>query len=202
MDVLCRRAGCRLRQGRLDAAAEDLERANRLSAQVGRSVAPQVRYGQGAVAAEGGNPARAKALLEEALAATGEGDFGVTTVRARALTLLGRLALAGGDHVLALERFGEVRAVQRDSPLSSDLAEVAEVQAETALLSGAAEEVAWFLGLAVALRGIPVTGDDAVARMSREATELIGPEGFARAFGAGAAMTIDEALTALQTSIG
>jgi Predicted ATPase len=62
----------------------------------------------------------------------------------------------------------------------------------------AAERAAFLLGIAVALRGMAVAGDQDVARTAATATAILGPEAFAAAYARGAAMTKADALSALK----
>ena len=89
--------------------------------------------------------------------------------------------------------FDEAGAAARGPRLAGDLAEVAVGRAEGALLGGDAEGGALLLGAAVALRGMAVTGDPDVARTAA----AIPAEVLAEAYARGAAMTREEALTAL-----
>lgn len=71
-----------------------------------------------------------------------------------------------------------------------------------AAVEGLAEAVppkqgALLLGIAVALRGTALAGDPDVARVAAAATAALGAEAFAERFGMGAAMSREDALTAI-----
>jgi tetratricopeptide (TPR) repeat protein len=195
VDVLCRRAGCLIRQGDLDAAAADYQHAAEQSAKAGRLITPPaVLLGLGEIARLRGDAHDAANRLGQALESAQAGDFGTEAVKARVLTALGRLADTAEE---ASRRHNEALAAARTSPLTSDLAIAAEGRADAALLIGADDRAALLLGVAVALRGTAVTGDVDVARIAGEARERLGVTAFADAFARGAAMSPDQALTVL-----
>jgi predicted ATPase/DNA-binding SARP family transcriptional activator len=173
-DVLCHRAECRIRRGDLDGAAVDYRLAAELSRRAGRPGPPEVALGLGRVARLRGDATTAARHLDGA----GNGP------RARV-----ERARLGGARVL----FDESGAAARGPHQASDLAEVAVGRAEGAVLGGDAEGGALLLGAAVALRGMAVTGDPDVARTAA----AIPAEVLAEAYARGAAMTREEALTAL-----
>ncbi|HEY0447659.1 BTAD domain-containing putative transcriptional regulator [Actinophytocola sp.] len=194
VDVLCRRAGCAVRQATLDAAAADYRRAAVLSARAGRPDPPAVRLGLAEVARLRGHPDEARALLGTASAT--EGDLGAEVTRARIRTALGRLAEAGGDPAEARRQHREAVDAARASPMRAELAGAVEGLAGTALPADP-ERAALLLGAAVALRGTALTGDPDVARVAATASDLLGPDAFAAAYARGAAMPPDRALTTL-----
>ncbi|MEV4169235.1 BTAD domain-containing putative transcriptional regulator [Nonomuraea sp. NPDC049709] len=65
----------------------------------------------------------------------------------------------------------------------------------------AAETAAMLLGVGAAVRGMAVVGDHDVAVTAAGATGILGPEAFAAAYARGAAMSRDEALTALRAVV-
>ncbi|OHV38464.1 MULTISPECIES: BTAD domain-containing putative transcriptional regulator [Pseudofrankia] len=202
-DLLCGRAGCRVRQGDLDGASADYRRAVGLSAQAGQpGTPPAVQLGLGEIARLRGDTRAAGTWLSQALESAQSGDFGTESTVARALTALGRLAGSAGEPAQALRRHDEALAAARTSPLASVLADTAEGQAGAALLSGSDERAALLLGAAVALRGTAVAGDVDVTGIAREASERLGAAAFAEAFARGAAMTPEQALTALDGAGG
>jgi predicted ATPase/DNA-binding SARP family transcriptional activator len=197
VDVLCRRAGCLVRQGDLDAASTDYRRAAELSAKAGQAgVPPEIQLGLGEIARLRGDACDAANLLTQALKSAQEGNFGTDATKARVLTSLGRLAETQAE---ALRHHREALAAARSSPLTSDHAIAAEGQADAALLTGSGERAALLLGVAVAMRGMAVTGDADVARIARGARDRLGATAFANAFARGAAMTPEQALTALDS---
>jgi predicted ATPase/DNA-binding SARP family transcriptional activator len=198
VDVLCRRAGCLVRQGDPDAAAADYRQAADLTAKAGQSdMPPEISLGLGEIARLRGDTSDAANLLGQALESAQAGNFGTDATKARVLTALGRLAAASNRRAEAPQRHREALAAARVSPLSSDVAVAAESQADAALLTGSAERAALLLGVAVALRGMAMTGDVDVARIAGATRELLGATAFAKAFAQGAAMSSEQALTAL-----
>lgn len=200
VDVLCRRAACLVRQGDVDAAVADYRLATRRSTEAGRPGTPAaVHLGLGELARLAGDTREAANRLGQALESAHGGDFGTQATRARVLTALARLAATEGRTAEARRGHQEALAAARTSPLTSDLADAAEGQADAALLTGSADRAALLLGAAVALRGTAVTGDRNVARTADSTRSLLGTTGFADAFARGAAMSHAEALTVLDT---
>ncbi|MGP3958201.1 BTAD domain-containing putative transcriptional regulator [Nonomuraea sp. 3N208] len=207
-DVLGRRAEARLRAGDASGARADCERAGDLARAMGRpGLTAAVRLRLGEIARWQGDLAGAADRLAAALELSAEdGVFTATGIRSRVLTALGRLAEATGDTAEAGRRHHEALAAALASPLTTDLADVAEGLAGHALFAGAsphagenaAERAAVLLGVAVALRGTTVAGDRDVAAVAAAAALTLGPEMFAAAFAKGAAMDKDAALAALR----
>ncbi|WP_203881490.1 BTAD domain-containing putative transcriptional regulator [Planotetraspora kaengkrachanensis] len=197
VDVLCQRAGGLLREGDFAAADADLRRAAEFERRTGRSHRLSlIALGRGDLARTRGEYAQARTCYTESMAGVGPGTYVGDSIRLAALSGLGRLAQAEGDLEEARLRHAEVRARAHGLP-AMDLADVAEGQAGLALLEGSAERAAFLLGVAVALRGMAVTGDRDVAGIAAGATEVIGSASFASAFATGAALDRDAALTAL-----
>ncbi|MER5622879.1 BTAD domain-containing putative transcriptional regulator [Streptosporangium sp. NPDC002544] len=198
VDVLCRRADGLLREGDVPAARADLRRATELARGTSASHRSPIELGWGELARLCRDHARAREHYAAALDAAGPGGYVTESIASLVLTALGRLAEAEGDHTEAGRRHGEALALVRTSPaVTMDLAQVTEGYAGLALLEGAAERAAFLLGVGVALRGAAVTGDPDVARVAAGATELIGAEAFAAEFARGAALSRDDALTAI-----
>jgi predicted ATPase/DNA-binding SARP family transcriptional activator len=182
VDVLCRRAGCLIRQGDLDAATADYRLAAALSVEAGHPHTPAaVDLGFGEIARLRGDLAEARRRFDAALPHANP-EAGVLTALAR---------LTGAVHLHA-----DALAAARASPLA-DLAAAAEGQADAALLTGSPARAALLLGAAVTVRGTTVAGDPDVARIARTASEALGSTGFAEAFARGAALSRDEALTVM-----
>ncbi|MEU0570230.1 BTAD domain-containing putative transcriptional regulator [Nonomuraea sp. NPDC005983] len=197
VDVLCRRSGGLLREGDLAGARADLERATELARSTSRR-SPQLELAWGELARHGGDLAQARTRYAAVLHAAAPGAYVTEGVRPLVLTALGRLAEAEGDLAEARLRHGEALAwVRACHTMAIDVAEVAEGQAGLALLEGAAERAAYLLGVAVAVRGTTVAGDRDVARIAAGATERAGADAFAAHFARGAALSREEALTAL-----
>lgn len=216
-DMLEHRAEGLVREGDLDAAAADYRRAEELTRKAGRPDVPaEVHLGLGGIALLEGDLAGARLRLDAALRTSETGAFGAEGVRARVLTALGRLAGAEHDPAEARLRHRQALASARRSPLTTDIADAAEGQAEAVLLAGAGEpaesggrprkgvgeRAALLLGVAVALRGMSVAGDRDVARVAAGARDLAGVEAFASAFARGAVLRRDEALKVLDGESG
>ncbi|MGW2155190.1 BTAD domain-containing putative transcriptional regulator [Nonomuraea sp. NPDC001699] len=194
-DVLCRRAGARLRADGPAAARADYLRARDIAREVGRpELTVTVHVGLADLARIEGNLGEAAERLRDALAAAGQGGPAAGGTGSQVSTALGRLAQARGGTVEAVARHREAVAAARRSPIGSDLADAAEGLAE-AVLPDAPERAALLLGVGVALRGMAVTGDPDVAATAAAATAALGPERFAALYARGAAMTREEALS-------
>jgi predicted ATPase/DNA-binding SARP family transcriptional activator len=175
VDVLCRRAGCRLRQGDRAAAEADYRHAEELSARAGQPDAPAMLLGLASVTGD-------RDLLTRAFANSTE-DFAGGAARTRILTALGR-----HDEALALAR---------RSPLVSELAAAVEGVAGTR----PAPVAAYLLGTAVALRGMAVAGDPVVAATAAAATAELGAARFAQEYSRGVRQTRAEALTSADSTV-
>jgi len=203
VDVLGRRAGCLVRQGELDAASADYRRAAELAAKAGESGgSAEIRLGLGEIARLRGDTRNAASLLAQALDDAQAGNFGTDAAKARVLTALGRLAAGSGKRAEALAHHRDALTTARLSPLTSDIADAAEGQADAALLTGSAGRAALLLGVAVALRGMARAGDPDVARITGGAREVLGATAFGEAFARGALMAPDQALTVLDDVSG
>ncbi|MFI0419465.1 ATP-binding protein [Spongiactinospora sp. 9N601] len=194
IDVLCRRAEALTRRGDLDDAAADCRRAAGLARQIADAgLLSLVRVRQAEIARSRGDLGEARELLSAAL----DGARGNARV-AEAHIALGRVAQAAGDVAEAVRRYDLAAGLSVGEPLTSLLAPVAEAQATRALLTGGEDtRAALLLGAAVALRGLAVAGDRDVAGTAGAVRARIGPQAFAAAFARGAAMSREEALTAL-----
>ncbi|MEU4508603.1 BTAD domain-containing putative transcriptional regulator [Nonomuraea wenchangensis] len=216
VDVLCRRAEARCRADDLRGARADCERAAELARRTGRPglmatihlvLAEITRIehthlppsGDG-VEWAGEVAGRLEAALE---IIQGSWAFTASGIRSQVLTALGRLAAARGDVAEAARRHGEALAAALGSPMTADLAAVAEGLAGHALFRAPgptaedATRAGMLLGMGAALRGIAVAGDLDVAATAARATAALGPDGFAAAYAKGAAMGQAEAREAL-----
>jgi predicted ATPase/DNA-binding SARP family transcriptional activator len=204
IDVWCKVAESRIRQGDLSAAQAAVDSAVHRSTAAGRPHEPMpVRLLSGELARLRGDTKQARRLLEHAHAAVpAAAGFGTDGLRSRLLTALARLAAADNDPQTARQLHGEALVAARHSPLDSDLADAAQGQADAAMLSMSFHRAALLLGVAVALRGIAATGDPDVARLAAASSEHIGAEAFASEFARGAALQRDQALTVLTEPTG
>ncbi|MET8986476.1 BTAD domain-containing putative transcriptional regulator [Nonomuraea wenchangensis] len=216
VDVLCRRAEARCRADDLRGARADCEHAAELARRTGRpglmatihlvlaeitriehTHLPPKEDGMAWVDEVAGRLDAALEIVQGSWAFTASG------IRSQVLTALGRLAEARGDAAEAARRHGEALAAALGSPMTADLAAVAEGLAGHALLATpetTAEDAAragMLLGVGAALRGIAVAGDLDVAATAARATAVLGPDGFAAAYAKGAAMGHAEALETL-----
>ncbi|TDE26918.1 tetratricopeptide repeat protein, partial [Nonomuraea mesophila] len=208
VDVLGRRADARLRAGDVAGARADYARVGDLDRRLGRpELTAWVHLRLGNLARLEGDLDEASRRLGAALAGVQFRGFTADATRAHVLTALGRLAEATGDVSEAARRHEQALAAVLESPLSADLADVAEGLAGLALAgrrpderTPGAERAAQLLGAAVALRGTSVAGEPDVARIAAAATEILGPEAFAAAFSRGASMSGDKAREALRAA--
>ncbi|MFI7703053.1 BTAD domain-containing putative transcriptional regulator [Nonomuraea sp. NPDC049480] len=94
---------------------------------------------------------------------------------------------------------GVAPAGHENAPGAASPAACAATQADGTAnrMARAAERAAVLLGVGVRLRGTTVAGDRDVARITAEATGVLGPEGFAAAFAKGARMGGDAAMAVL-----
>ncbi|TDD18881.1 ATP-binding protein, partial [Nonomuraea diastatica] len=209
-DVLGRRADARLRAGDAAGARADYDRVSDLDRRLGRpEPMAWVHLRLGNLARFEGDLDGASLRLNAALAGVEFRGFPAGATRAHVLTALGRLAEASGDVSEAARRHAEALAAMPESPLSADLADVAEGLAGLALVgrrpgpderTPGAERAAELLGVAVALRGTTVAGEPDVARIAAAATEVLGPETFAAAFSRGTSMSGEKAREALRAA--
>ncbi|MEV0149297.1 MULTISPECIES: BTAD domain-containing putative transcriptional regulator [unclassified Nonomuraea] len=197
VDVLCRRSAGLMREGDLDAARADLERATELARRTGTSRAvPLLDMAWGDLSRFSGEHDEARARYTAVLEAAVPGAYVTEGFRPIACTALGRLAEVEGDRAEARRRHGEALELAR-TVVPADAAGIAEGNAGLALLEGAAERAAYLLGVGAALRGTTVTGDRDVARVAAGATGRLGADAFAAHFAKGAALSGEEALSAL-----
>lgn len=197
VDVLCRRAAGLMREGDLDGARADLERATELARRTGMSRGlPLLNMAWGDLARFSGRHDEARARYTAVLDAAVPGSYATEGMRPFAYTALGRLAAAEGDLTEARRRHGKALELAR-TVVPTDAAEIAEGHAGLALLDGAAERAAYLLGVGVALRGTTVAGDRDVTMVAAAATERLGADVFAAHFAKGAALSGDKALSTL-----
>ncbi|MFB4268942.1 BTAD domain-containing putative transcriptional regulator [Nonomuraea sp. GTA35] len=218
-DVLSRRAHAHWRAGDAEAARADNERAGELERRLGRpELMAWVQLQLGDIARLQGDLPEAARRLDAAMSGSETGAFTAGGTRSRVHTALGRLAAAQGDGERAARMHAEALAAALGSPLANDVAEVAEGLAGQSLFEAthgqqdegragehrhaAAWRAASLLGIGAAARGTAVAGDHDVAATAAGATRVLGPEAFAAAYAKGAAMSREEALTALREAAG
>ncbi|MCW2920062.1 MAG: protein kinase [Actinomycetia bacterium] len=199
-DLLHRRADGLVRDGDLDAARADYERAAQLSRRAGSPEAVAGAHrGLGEIARLGGDLVEARRLYELALSACSTGLFDGGERQARILIALGRIAEAEGNidearswHQQALDLTLNIRYM----PV---VASAVEAMAGVALLERDGERAAQLLGIGRALRGASVPGDPDVARVTTQSRTLIGDAAYAAAFERGVTMPREKALALLGT---
>lgn len=114
------------------------------------------------------------------------------------LAQLGRIDLRMGDQESARrsnQQAVKIALTSADMPITATIVETA---AEIDLASGDAELGARTLGLAAALRGMRTVPDADVRAVTEQLVELLGDDAFETAYGAGAAVTRDDALDELR----
>ncbi|MEV7093146.1 BTAD domain-containing putative transcriptional regulator [Amycolatopsis sp. NPDC051045] len=193
-DLICRRAWTCLLQGDFDGARADYQRA---AATARRSGMPETRaaayIGLATLARLSGDLAAARELCERALAECPGGSFSAETARAAALISLGWLALAEG-------RPSEAAGLHRSALLTGRQRNAGDVVAFALEgLAGAAaspEQAAMLLGAAAGVRGTAISGDPDASSVRARVVTALGAEGFERAYGTGAGMSPQKALTA------
>jgi predicted ATPase len=200
--VLGRLAWLRALAGDLDGAHLDLEEAERITRSVGATeerlylswVAAQIARREGDLAA-------ARALLEQGIEASMEGQHPYGQLHASLLTAHGYLDLDTGDVAAArgwYERSLVVALRTRDRPV---IARARELLAAVELAEGRAERAAVLLGNAAMLRGMPDEVDPDVQRVRAAARAALGDEGFALAEERGAAGPREELEAALAAEV-
>ncbi|MEU4566970.1 tetratricopeptide repeat protein [Micromonospora sp. NPDC023956] len=197
-DLHCRRAERLLRTGDADAARVEYAHAADLARRGGMSAtAAQVAWGLGEVARLTGDLAEARRRQADALTRISE-DWTGAEVRVAALTALGRVAQAAGDPDEARRRHREALDAALRQHNGPDIADAAEGLAGAVLDDGAPERAAWLLGVATAVRGLPVTASRDVAWAVDGARAALGEDGYAVAFARGAALGHSRGRSALR----
>ncbi len=195
--LLCRRAYHSARGGDLAEARADYEQAVLTGRRAGSpELVAEASCGLGDVARFSDDLTAARGWYELALGSSPAESFMTSATRARVQVGLGRLAEAHGDMDLARSQFDLAVTTALAGRNLPEVAPAADGLAAVALHDGDPELAAILLGAAVALRGMPVSGDPDVARTVDETRRELG-ERFEEAYRRGAAMTRDEALTLL-----
>jgi hypothetical protein len=118
--------------------------------------------------------------------------------QAMMLSQLSRVSVARGevDEAVSQSRQAmELGLSTEDMPLASIIIEAA---ADVDLLTGDAEVAARTLGLAAAMRGMRSVADADVRSTYERLRDVLGEAAFETAYGAGAALTRDEAIAELR----
>ncbi|MFF1611202.1 ATP-binding protein [Amycolatopsis sp. NPDC058278] len=193
-DLLCRRADGVLRQGDAEAAKADYEAAAEQARAAGTPVTlARARGGLGEIARRAGDLAAARRWYTAALALAADPVTGGET-RIRVHTGFGWTAAAEGCLEEATELHQEALATALEHANLPGAAQAIEGLA--GVLAGREEDerAAFLLGVAVGLRGAPVTGDTDVASVTDRVRGRIGAEAYAEAFGRGRELPPEQAV--------
>jgi predicted ATPase len=200
--ILIRTAGERARAGQVDQAEDDLEAADRIAHEVGAEDQKlSIRLTRADLARWQGRLEEARKLLEDAIVDYRRGGFPVDQVHAVALASLGHLEVAAGNPDDARDchrRVLQVALGTHDRPV---IARVVGLAAAIALADGDPGQAAELLGAAEVLRGMPDEADVDLRRVREAARAALGDQGFALAFGRGAARPREEVLAALAAEV-
>ncbi len=195
--------GCaisRIELGDLDGARADLQRALQLAEETGsRDGQAMSHMGLAKIALRSGRLDEAKELSELAysmldLRAERMAPHG----QAMMLSRLSRVSVARGE---VDEAVGQIRQAMELGLLTEDMplaAIIVDAAADVDLLSGDAELAARTLGLATAMRGMRSVADADVRSTYERLRDVLGEDVFETAYGAGAALTRDEATAELR----
>ncbi|WP_018784373.1 BTAD domain-containing putative transcriptional regulator [Micromonospora sp. CNB394] len=198
-ELLRTRADGRLAAGDLTGAAEDYRRVRRIAGPAGAPELVAAAYlGLSEIARRDGDPQRARALCEQAVADCPTGWFGAEVVRLAALVTLGQLADAAGDTTRAHACYRQVLTADDgvwDAPV---VAAAVDGLAGPLLRDGDHESAARLLGAAAALLA-GTAAADAPAGTPTAATlrERLGEAAFATAYARGADLPRQRALALL-----
>jgi predicted ATPase len=140
-----------------------------------------------------GDLSEATAQIDLAAGHLGDGGFNGALLRLGQ----GQLAVAGGDLDAAGSHLLEAFTLASSMPDMPMVAQVAVGVAELALRRGAAEDAAFVLGAAHALRGAPATGNSDVRRVSNELRTTLDPRAYQAAYDRGRRLGRDDARTAI-----
>lgn len=197
-DLLCRRADGVLRGGDVASARADYERAAVRARAAGAPVMlARAHGGLGEVARRSGDLAEARRWFELALDGCGSASLSGGEIRAKLLTGLGWTAAAEGDRDVAAALQQDALAVALDHANLPSAAAAVEGLAGILADRDEGERAAFLLGVAVALRGSPVSGDADVAAIEATAQARIGADAYVNAFDRGARMGPDQAIEEL-----
>ncbi|WP_103349074.1 BTAD domain-containing putative transcriptional regulator [Amycolatopsis sp. CA-128772] len=184
-DLLCRRADGMLRTGDVEAARADYEAAAGQARAAGTPLTlARARGGLGEIARRAGDLAGARRWYASALALAADPVTGGET-RIRLHTGFGWTAAAEGRLDEATDLHQEALATALEHANRPGAAQAIEGLA--GVLAGRAEDerAAFLLGVAVGLRGAPVTGDADVAAVAEGVRARIGAPAYAEAFARG-----------------
>ncbi|MEV4052221.1 BTAD domain-containing putative transcriptional regulator [Amycolatopsis sp. NPDC049688] len=193
-DLLCRRADGVLRAGDAEAARADYEAAAERARAAGTPLTlARARGGLGEIARRAGDLAAARRWYSAALALAADPVTGGET-RIRLHTGFGWTAAAEGRLDEATELYQEALATALEHANLPGAAQAIEGLA--GVLAGRAEDerAAFLLGVAVGLRGAPVSGDADVAGVADRVRARLGAAAYAEAFARGREMPPEQAV--------
>ncbi|GAB3138969.1 BTAD domain-containing putative transcriptional regulator [Amycolatopsis stemonae] len=195
-DLICRRAGTRLLAGDRAGARADYELAAATARRTGMPESRSAAYvGLATLARLSGDLAAARELCERALTESPAGSFSAESVRAAAMIALGWLAVVEGRPGEAARWHREALLTGRRRHAGDVVAFALEGLAGVAATEARPERAALLLGSAVAVRGTAISGDPDVASVRARVVAALGAEAFERAYGTGAGMSAQKALT-------
>jgi predicted ATPase/DNA-binding SARP family transcriptional activator len=194
--------GCavsRIELGDLDGARADLQRALRLAEETGsRDGQAMAHMGLSKIAFRSGRLDEAKELAQHAYSMLDPRTERMAPHgQAMMLSQLSRVCVARGE---LDEAIGSIRHAMELGLSTEDMpvgALIVEIAADVDLLAGDAELAARTLGLAAAMRGMRSVPDADVRSTIERVRDVLGAESYETAYGAGAALTRDEATTEL-----
>ncbi len=194
-DLLCRRADGVLRTGDVETARADYETAAEQARAAGTPVTlARARGGLGEIARRAGDLAAARRWYTAAVGlAAGPVTGGETRIRLH--TGFGWTAAAEGRLDEATELHQEALATALEHANLPGAAQAIEGLAGVLAVREEDERAAFLLGVAVGLRGAPVTGDPDVAGVTDRVRARIGAEAYAEAFDRGREMPPEQALS-------
>ncbi|RSM44659.1 AfsR/SARP family transcriptional regulator [Amycolatopsis balhimycina DSM 5908] len=193
-DLLCRRADGVLRHGDAEAAKADYEAAAEQARAAGTPVMlARARGGLGEIARRAGDLAAARRWYSSALGLATDPVTGGET-RIRLHTGFGWTAAAEGHLEEATELHQEALATALEHANLPGAAQAIEGLAGVLAGRGQDERAAFLLGVAVGLRGSPVTGDADVAGVADRVRARIGASAYAEAFDRGREMPPEQAV--------
>ncbi|MFC9694618.1 BTAD domain-containing putative transcriptional regulator [Kribbella sp. NPDC056951] len=189
----------RLELGDVEGARAVQQQALRIAEENGsREGEAMSLFGFSRIELRAGRLDEAKELAERARSMLGPAFDRAPQAMAMLLAQTGRVDLRRGDlesaRTLSREAV-ELALTSSDMPIT---AVVVDTAAEVDLASGDHEAAARTLGLGAALRGMRSVPDADVRAVTEQLHELLGDDAFETAYGAGAAMTRDDALAELR----
>ncbi|MEU0791601.1 BTAD domain-containing putative transcriptional regulator [Amycolatopsis sp. NPDC005961] len=194
-DLLCRRADGVLRAGDAETARADYEAAADMARAAGTTVTlARARGGLGEIARRAGDLAAARRWYTAAVGLAVDPVTGGET-RIRLHTGFGWTAVAEGNLDEATDLHQEALATALEHANLPGTAQAVEGLAGVLAARTEDSRAAFLLGVAVGLRGAPVTGDADVASVTGRIRARIGAEAYAEAFDRGREMPPEQALS-------